>query len=120
MNSHCYAMICLNNYWRSSISTKRAHQWSNLTKILAISNIIRIFAIAFKRKKAVSKKSITILSCYRNTPNFKKEDGAFMLSLDVYAMGSRLVHILRREICSIDPVPSKVIGVTSITTDMST
>ena len=31
-------------------------------KILAISNIIRIFAIAFKRKKAVSKKSITILS----------------------------------------------------------
>ncbi len=89
-------------------------------KILAISNIIRIFAIAFKRKKAVSKKSITILSCYRNTPNFKKEDGAFMLSLDVYAIGSRLVHILRREICSINPVPSKVIGVTSITTDMST
>ena len=31
-------------------------------KILAISNIIRIFAIAFKRKKAVSKKSIAILS----------------------------------------------------------
>ena len=62
MNSHCNAMICLNNYWKLSISTKRAHQWSNLTKILAISNIIRIFAIAFKRKKAVSKKSITILS----------------------------------------------------------
>ena len=29
-----------------------------------------------------------------------KEDGAFMLSLDVYAIGSRLVHILRREISS--------------------
>ncbi len=33
-----------------------------------------------------------------------------MLSLDVYAIGSRLVHILRREICSIDPVPTKVFG----------
>ncbi len=50
-------------------------------KILAISNIIRIFAIAFKRKKAVSKKSITILSCYRNTPNFKKEDEALCFRL---------------------------------------
>lgn len=43
-----------------------------------------------------------------------------MLSLVVYALGSCLRHILRREICSINPVPSKVIGVTSITTDMST
>ena len=31
-----------------------------------------------------------------------------MLSLVVYAIGSRLKHIFRREICSIDPVPSKV------------
>ena len=62
MNSHCYAMICLNNYWRLSISTKEPTNSLSSPKILAISNIIRIFAIAFKRKKAVSKKSIAILS----------------------------------------------------------
>ncbi len=43
-----------------------------------------------------------------------------MLSLVVYAIGSYLRHILRREICSIDPVSSKVFGDTSIMTDMST
>ena len=36
-----------------------------------------------------------------------------MLSLVVYAIGSRLKHIFRREICSIDPVSSKVLAKTS-------
>ncbi len=35
---------------------------------------------------------------------------SILLSLDVYAMGSRLRHILRREICSSNPVPIKVFG----------
>ena len=35
---------------------------------------------------------------------------SILLSLDVYAMGSRLRHILRREICSLNPVPIKVFG----------
>ena len=34
------------------------------------------------RAKAVSKKSIAILSYYRNSPNFMRKDRAFMLSLD--------------------------------------
>ena len=43
-----------------------------------------------------------------------------MLSLVVYAIGSRLKHIFRREICSMDPVSSKVLAKTSNKTDMST
>ena len=41
-----------------------------------------------------------------------------MLSLVVYAFFISIPF--RREICSQDPVPSKVIGVTSVKTDMST
>ena len=33
-----------------------------------------------------------------------------MLSLVVYAIGSRLKHIFRREICSLKLVPAKVFG----------
>ena len=43
-----------------------------------------------------------------------------MLSLVVYAHGSRLKHIIRREICSRNPVQVKAFGDTYYKTDKST
>ena len=37
-----------------------------------------------------------------------------MLSLDVYAIGSRQRHILRREMCSIKTVPSRCLAIPNV------
>lgn len=64
-------------------------------KILDISNIIRIFAIAFKRRKAVSKKCITIRSLlieFRQDSSGRIEQ--LCLSVEVYAIGSCLCAVI--------------------------
>ena len=74
------------------------HQCSLLKKHFVNSKIIRNFATAYKREVS-GKKSIAILSLLEILQNSIQEDGAFMLSLDVYAFEMKHTH--RREICSI-------------------
>ena len=47
---------------------------------------LRIFVTAFERVKAVSKKSIAILSLSIKSANFKKEEEHFCFRLSVYAI----------------------------------
>ena len=63
--------------------------------------IIFVFLHLLSRAKAVSKKSIAILSYYRNSPSFMRKDRAFMLSLVCVCYLSQ--HTVRREICSFRP-----------------
>ena len=80
----------------------------------------RIFAPAYKRKVSCKQEKhcdTVPLSEFRQ--NFKRKDERFAFACCVcYMLTPR--HNLRREICSIDPVSSKVFGDTSIMTDMST
>ena len=79
-----------------------------------------IFAVAYERKVGSCKKSIAKLSFNRNIGKiFKEEDGAFMLSLGVYAI---FLSAYRSGVrCMFqDPVPRKVFADSSVKTDMST
>ncbi len=70
------------------------------------------------RAKAVSKKSIAILSFLLKFAKIQKEDGAFMLSLGCVCYTHSISSGVRY--VPLDPVSSKVFGDTSIKTDMST
>ena len=79
---------------------RRPKKKSTNIKKHPISKKMRIFAVAFNSQESSKQEKHCDKVPFTEFRQSSYGGMSILLSLDVYAMGSRLRHIIRREICS--------------------
>lgn len=79
---------------------RRTKKKASIHKKHAISKKMRTFAVAFNSQESSKQEKHCDKVPFTEFRQSSYGGMSILLSLDVYAMGSRLRHILRREICS--------------------